>query len=226
MAPMAIDFLNKGLYTVAEASRLIGVDPQWSWRVLRGREQKKNPVFTADFRPTSREDGFVSFLDMVELLFIHRFRKHGVSMQTIRRAAANARTLFKNEEHPFCVKRFVTDGAAVLADFDDNADSPLLDMKTMQQAFKRVVRPFLKDFDYGADGTLLKWYPAGRRAPIVIDPRVNFGRAFIREKGVPVEVIARARAAGDDVKTIADWFNLRPAEVRSALGFDEQRLAA
>src|SRR5439155_5897776 len=97
---MTINFLNKGLYTVPEASRLIGVKPQWSWRVVRGREQSKSPVFIADFKPTGRNNGFVSFLDMVELLFIHRFRQHGVSMQTIRAAAQNARLRFKNETHP------------------------------------------------------------------------------------------------------------------------------
>ena len=81
-ALVTINFLNKGLYTVPEASRLIGVSPQWSWRVVRGREQRSNPVFTADFQPRGRADGFVSFLDMVELLFIDRFRKHGVSIPT------------------------------------------------------------------------------------------------------------------------------------------------
>ena len=60
----------------------------------------------------------------------------------------------------------------------------------------------------------------------MIDPRVNFGRPHVRGSGTPVEVIVRARRAGDDDRTIAEWFDLRPAQVRKAAAFAEQRLAA
>jgi len=203
---VAVNFLNEGLYTVPEACRLIGVDLQSS------------PIFSL----TGRSDGFVSFLDLVELLFIHRCRKHGVSMQTIRRAAANARPLVQERDTPVLCEALRDRWCFGAGALRDEADAPLVDMRTMQQALKQVVRPFLKDFDCAHDGrSLSKWRPAGRRNPVVVGPRLNFGRPYLAGSGVPVDVIVRARAAGTMRRSSRSGSTSGPSQVRNAIGFAE-----
>lgn len=55
------------------------------------------------------EQSVLTFLELVELLFIRMFRDHGVSWSTIRRASERAAEQF-GTPCPFAVRRFDTDG--------------------------------------------------------------------------------------------------------------------
>lgn len=66
------------------------------------------PVFGRDYTGDDGESA-ISFLDLIELAFIRDFRDAGLSMQVIRKAAQLAEGEWR-ENHPFCIKKFETDG--------------------------------------------------------------------------------------------------------------------
>ena len=54
---------------------------------------------------------------------------------------------------------------------------------------------------------------------IRIDPKVQGGKPVIRGTRVPVEVLVRAIAAGDEVAEAAAAYRVSEAQVRAALGY-------
>jgi hypothetical protein len=100
-----MNLINVGLYTFQEASRLTKASPQELRRWLNGYAHKASgsdqrvksaPLWKTELAEAEVEG--ISFHDLLEVRFVQVFRKHGVSLQTIRIASEQARELFK---HPY-----------------------------------------------------------------------------------------------------------------------------
>jgi uncharacterized protein (DUF433 family) len=168
----------------------------------------------------------LGFLDLVELLFIKAFREHGISLPIIRRAAREAARRWKTG-HPFCVKRFQTDGHTIFAALaPEEGEEQLIDLPRSQMAFTSVLNPYLTQIEYDqvlGDATM--WWPLGRRKHVVVDPRRSFGRPIIVPGGIPTDVIAAAVREDQPEQDVARWYEVPIAAVRAAVGF-ERSLAA
>jgi uncharacterized protein (DUF433 family) len=57
---------------------------------------------------------------------------------------------------------------------------------------------------------------AGRERPIVIDPRIAFGRPVVVRAGVSPSAIAERIDAGETVEAIAADYDLGPSEIEEA----------
>src|SRR5258708_2414654 len=107
-----------GLYSISGVARLAQMKPSsvrrwalgYSYRTRSGDKRHAEPIFGHTFA----DEIALSFLDLVEILFVKAFRDYGVSMKTIRAAAATGVELF-GTDHPFAVKRLETDGRSVFA---------------------------------------------------------------------------------------------------------------
>jgi uncharacterized protein (DUF433 family) len=187
-------------------------------------EKRQAPLFSAD---ASDGDGILnlSFLDLIELRFVRDFLDEGVTLHVIRRAARAAEELF-DSAHPFAVKRFVTDGKSIFAQASkDEGDDRMIDLLKKQHVFSHIVTRFIRQLKYGADQGVEQWYPMGPERPILVDPRRSFGAPIILS-GVPTSTIARIHAAGSTVQKIADWYGVPEPQVRAAVKFERQLLAA
>src|SRR3954469_16888998 len=99
-------FVGVGLYTFPEAARIIGIAPaklrRWVSQYRRkepGAEYLSKPVISRYFQESER---VLTFLELVELLFVKLFREEGVSMPVIRKAAEEAARQF-DTPYPFAV---------------------------------------------------------------------------------------------------------------------------
>ncbi len=182
-------YLGVGLYSIPEAARIIGVDSstlrRWVneyYYMSRGQRYKHQPVIRRRFsvRPV------LSFLELVELLFVRLFRQEGVPMETIRRASERASQLFETD-YPFAVKRFDTDGARIFATLSEDkaVEDQIQDLAKGQFAFEAVVKPFFRKLEYQDSLTALTIWPRDKQGRIVIDPERNFGKPVDAETGVP-----------------------------------------
>jgi uncharacterized protein (DUF433 family) len=165
----------------------------------------------------------LSFLDLIEACFVKVFLDHGVSLHTIRLVAEEAERMFKTT-HPFCVKRFETDGRTILARLrDEHADGGerLLDLKRKHFVFPAVFTPLVKTLDYDTSGDAVRWWPRGRGTPIVLDPKRAFGAAIVDRSCVPTRALFDAHTAGEAPENIAKWFRVELAEVRAAIAFEK-----
>jgi uncharacterized protein (DUF433 family) len=222
--------LGAGIYPAGEAARLAQLEPQrlrrwvagYTFRGRAGERRSSSPVFKNE----ARHDGqhlVLSFLDLIEACFVKVFLDHGVSLHTIRLVAEDAVALFKTT-HPFCVKRFETDGETILARLrDERAEGGerLLDLKRRHFVFPAVFNPLLKTLDYDTSGDAVRWWPRGKETPVVLDPKRAFGAAIVERSCVPTRALFDAHVAGETPDSIAKWFRVDLDEVRAAISFEK-----
>jgi uncharacterized protein (DUF433 family) len=220
---------GRGIYLPAQAARLAQLDDDRVRRWVRGYDFKgrggekrhSDPLFQ---RQHQGERLALTFLDLVEVLFVKAFLDHGVSIQTVRLVQREAADEF-GVQHPFCVKRFETDGETiVLRHRDDAGIERMMDRKRKQWLFVKVFNPLLKTLEYaGVEKEATRWWPMGKETPIVLDPARSFGQAIVSKANVPTATIYAARRARESEEQIADWYELTLEEVRAAIAFEESR---
>jgi uncharacterized protein (DUF433 family) len=219
-----------GVYTIPQAARLAGVPVNSIRRWMYGYKyqyrgehvQQPAIVATSDHL---RALGVLTFRDLIEIQFVHAFHREGVSWNTIRTAAVQAAQI-TGGDHPFASQAFVTDGRTIFAEIaQSTGNKELLDLRNNQMAFRRVMlRSLVAKLDVGKRGAERLW-PLGKRGPIVIDPRRQFGQPISNDEGVPTEVLAHAYSAMHSFDAVGRWYNVKRVAVRAAVKF-EKSLAA
>jgi uncharacterized protein (DUF433 family) len=222
-----------GLYSFPEAARIIGVKPEklrrWAGgyhRPAPANEYLRKPVIARYF-----ENGqhILTFLELVELLFVKLFRAEGVPMPVIRKAAEQAGERF-GTLYPFAVKRFDTDGRRIFATLQEEARGVRVveELGKGQLVFDTVVRPFFRKIEYRGDGDALRYWPRDRDGRIVLDPERAFGKPIDAETGVPTKSLYDAVLAGGGQRpeVVAEWFGVPLDAVQAAVAYEQSLLAA
>lgn len=235
-------YSGTGIYSIQEASRLIGVPGRDIRRWLFGYHYRKTagdaesrvdmaPLWATELAGEDYDEDVIGFRDLLELRFIHEFTQHGVSMQVVRRCLKNAADMY-GVSHPMTLPKFRTDGRTIYAEalHEQAKDNSLVDLKSRQSVFKDIIRPSLyTGIVYDESGKQAsKWYPAGQkysRSPIVMDPARQFGTPIIEMTGTPTSVLYAsylAEGADANAKAITARVYEVPAKaVDGAVRFEE-----
>ena len=191
----------------------------------KGERRRSAPVtYLAGTSTGSDREETLDFEQLLTLLLVRAFQEKGLSLQTIKRAAARAHEFYQ-VDNPFVSKRFRSDGNRVFIDFEaPGKERALVDVLSDQHSFHRIVDPFLfKDIVF-VDGRPDEWWPLSASRAVVLTPRRQFGAPAIARTGIRTDVIAQAVAAeGGDrhgIATVAAWFDLRPDQVNDAVFFE------
>jgi uncharacterized protein (DUF433 family) len=229
-APIDIEsLLGRGLYSLRDAARFIGAPPAQVRRWMRGYQSQdkhkvkrpQRPVIDSEFAGSEIEA--ISFRDLLELRFVQAFRKHNVSLQTIRKTADAAREMFQSS-HPFTCRRFLTDGKGIFASvIEDSGEESLVDPLRHQNVFAKIIGPSLYagiEFE-GRNGRALRWFPTRSQA-VVLDPQVRFGVPVVTNTGIPTVAIADAVRVEQSEARVARLFEVSLAAVRAAVRFEHQ----
>ncbi|HEY8900755.1 MAG TPA: DUF433 domain-containing protein [Chthoniobacterales bacterium] len=230
VATRSPEIVGKGIYTVPDASRLSRVSQRRIryWLKDLPSEQSKESHGSRLWQgelPPMDDKLALGFLDLQEVRFIDAFLKTGVSWNLMRAAHAIARHRY-GIEHPFCTRKFVSDGHHIIEQTGREPDGiSYEEVLHGQQVFPQVVQPFLRDLEFSSDDQLLRWWPLGTDRSVVLDPRRQFGQPIIARAGVATEILQAAVKAGQTIEEIADWYELDSDAVRDAVEF-EMKLAA
>lgn len=220
-------FRTKPAYTIPQAAKLAGVSSITVKRWLYGYERpdaRMRPVFGDKKR--AREVKFqISFLELMEIVVVGRFRHRTVKLERLRRAHKYARDEF-HVDYPFAYFKLKTDGAHVLRAFEERErGTSLLSLdQGGQWTLPGDVVKTLEDFDFEEEFAM-RWFPVGRTVPIVIDPRYGSGRPTITDRRVTVEEIHRHWKAGQTIDFIAEDFKLEKSLVETTLQYAENYAA-
>jgi uncharacterized protein (DUF433 family) len=146
-------------------------------------------------------------------------------------ALRRARPRAFRDRHPFSSLPFRTDGRTIFAEIINQAGEPqLLDLAQSQFAFARIIGPSLyAGVEFSNRDMPVRWWPLGRKTPVVIDPARSFGQPIVSTAGIPTAVLADAVAAEGSVESVARLFRLPAQSVRAAPRFEHEladRLAA
>jgi len=230
MTESKITYLNTGIYTVAEASRITGVSKERIRRWLCGYHselrQKDYPPLWKSQLPSIKDKVALGFLDLIEVRFVDAFLNAGVSWAIIHRVREKAQQLHPETNHPFCTKQFVTDGRQIFRNLhDETGEDCLEEIATDQRVFAEITRLFLKELEFRDGTTLERWWPLGKERHIVVDPRKNFGQPTVVTEGIPTQNLARSyKANGSSLDEVARWYEISSESVREAVEY-EQSLA-
>ena len=216
--------LERPLYGIAEAAGLLGLrsDRTRAWLDGYGRNGVRYaPVIREE--PTGAD--IVTWGEFVELGYLREYRRSGVPLQRLRPVIDELRRAF-DTPYPLATARpFVLDRELVL-EVQERNDLPsaiAIVIRSGQQVMladvaSRFVRKAVFDPVGARDVTQL--YPAGPASPVLIDPRVRFGRPNVC--GVATERLWELFDAGESVEQIASGYDLAGEDVRAAIAYEEQ----
>lgn len=228
------ELIGVGLYTPAEAGKLLRIPTQKITRWLKGHsigDKHYEPLWPSQVN-LGDDQIFLGFLDLMEVRVAAAFIKNGVPPVRIRSAIELAQEVIA-KSHPLSTNRFLTAGREVFLHVIETGEDgvereKLLNLFKRQFEFKVILDPILKAVDFGDDGYPNRWWPAGRRANIVVDPKRAFGAPIDADTSVPTKVLA---AAGINMGTgpAAKAYEVSESAVKRAMEFEqtlEHKLAA
>ncbi len=230
-------YTGTGVYSLPEASRLIGVQSREIRRWLYGYSYKRTvngepvrkfsaPLWTPQTSIKDPDEQVIGFHDLLEIRFVREFVRHGVPLAVVRRCLGVARDMYQ-VDYPFTTLQFKTDGRTIFGEAikASQDDGSLTDLRTRQLVFKEIISPSLYDgIEY--DGRQArKWYPLGAKKKIVLDPGRQFGSPIVEETGTPTSVLfASFLAEGRDetaMQRTASSYAISLPLVRAAVTFEQ-----
>jgi uncharacterized protein (DUF433 family) len=185
----------------------------------------RGPIIQRQYQPLDGAQE-LGFLDLIEVRFVEHFRKQGVSLQALRKAAETAREEWK-EKHPFATSstKYLTDRIEIFSKTArDVNDSVLFNLVTKQYEMYVVLETGLAkgvEFD-PASGLAREWRPKPAEFPsVALSPLVAYGQPAIMPLGVPTLAIYNAwRAENGSYAAISDWFEIDQKLVKEAVEFE------
>jgi hypothetical protein len=194
--------LGTGIYTPSEAAALLKSPAaevrRWAFGYARrrGGETVEHPPLIRTELPVIGGAAALTFLELVELMFIKGFRRAGVSWANIRQAASLAARIF-GSEHPFAMREFFADPTGVYATLrESHGGESLVKLAGQgQHVFSEIVRPYLGQLEFSPLDVPTRWWRMGKEGRVVVDPAVSFGEPMVAEAGIPARVLADALRA-------------------------------
>jgi uncharacterized protein (DUF433 family) len=213
-------------YSLTEAARYLRlpVATLRSWALGR---QYPTAQGRADFRPlikpASRKPPWLSFSNLIEAHVLRSLRTdHGISVKELRSALSYAERSLGIDRLLLRPELLADAGRLFLDRYGE-----LIDLTASGQlAMRRLFDEHLQRIEWDSSRFPIRLYPflsasapsAGR--PILIDPRIAFGRPVVASRGITTSTIAERVDAGETVKDIAADYDLAQSEIEQAVVYE------
>jgi uncharacterized protein (DUF433 family) len=177
------------MYSFSEAARLAGVSISTVRNWLFGYTVEEREVAPLLKAPT--DTTCCSFLNLIEIMVAARFRKaEGTSFQTVKRTYENAKKLY-SLEYPFAHYnlRLKAIGGHIVHMIKERGSLQAIDTPE-QYTIPNLVIEMTEQLEYELE-LAAKWYPVGKKIPIVVDPYISSGVPTIEGRGITVANIEK-----------------------------------
>jgi hypothetical protein len=220
------NLVGLGLYTPAEAGRLLHVSPAKICRWLRGHHANGRNYSRLWKPQIDLNDGhiYLGFRDLMEARIADKFINYGISAQRVRSAILLAREII-GQERPLSTDRFRTDGRDIFfrvfeKDEEGEERERLLNLFRRQYEFRQIIEPLLRSVDFDTTGEPTHWWPAGKRRGVVVDPLRSFGQPIEVSSSVPTAILAAAGRL-EGLSAAARGFDVSTKAIRNAMQFED-----
>jgi uncharacterized protein (DUF433 family) len=186
------------------------------------------------FKPVIRLDGndrgALSFLNFVEAHVLAAIRRqYHVPLPKVRQALLYVSRKL-NTDRPLARADFQTDGVDL---FLDKLGSLINVTREGQTEMADVIRDHLKRIERNTQGVPVRLFLFTRKdeikdqpSPVVVDPRIAFGRPVLAGRSVPTAVLADRFKAGDTLQELAEDYDTSSQSIEEALRCELNRKAA
>lgn len=208
--PVTVSYLGRGIYDIAEVSRLI--------RKTRGRvEGWTRPRSGSPPLLTGELAGLFSFWDLISLRVIGELIDRGVPRDAIATGAEHlARRL--DTDRPFAHKKLATVGAGFFADITDGWEDAGLGG---QLAFQSTIEPLLEPITFNEASMAMIWRPG---SCVWINPEVQAGAPCVDGTRIPTAQIAGLLdidgLVGGSVDMVCDDYKITVEQMQAALDYE------
>jgi uncharacterized protein (DUF433 family) len=211
------DLASQPLYTIAEAARYAAISAPsvTRWRAGYSYATRRGVGHSAPVTG-GRPAGLLTFDELLEVAVVAAARHANVPMSAIRAAVETAKGLYR-VDRPLALLKFKHAGREIFVHELESGD--YVNLSRRGQVAWEHIRDVLEDLDY-EDDRAARWWPRGRGEPIVIDPRISFGRPYIIRKGISTDAVRSRWLAKEPLFSIAEDFDLTEAEAEAALRFE------
>jgi uncharacterized protein (DUF433 family) len=219
---MSVMVLDRELYTVSEAARLLRMPASTLRWWLDGRPAEGYPPV---IRPEPTGSNAVTWGEYVEAGYLREYRQRKVSLQHLRPVIDRLREVF-GVPYPLAhFKPFVGPGPRLVLEIEQelglSADLRMVvDAGSGQLLLTKPAESFLERVEFATHGD--QWaqriYPAGKSSKVIIDPDFAFGAPTV--EGIRTEVLAELVEAGEPIEDIASDFSIDVALVKQALVYE------
>lgn len=211
------------LCSYREAARALRVPPSTLWWWLDGRVREGyEPVL----RDAATGSDVVTWGEFVEAAYLREYRRRSVPLRRLRAFIAALRDEL-GLPHPLATRRpFIAAGYGLVLELEERANQagglrPIVaDPTDGQLVLSYPAEAFLDKVEFAETGdmTALRWFPVGKRSPVVVDPELSGGAPTVR--GIRTEALAELAADGLSVSVLADDYGLPETELRQALAYE------
>lgn len=217
--------LEYGVYSYAEAARLLGITPQrlarWADGYFYARREGQGysaPVLRAG----DHRKGVLTFPELIELFFVRAFVALGVPLPHIRKTAdALTREV---GELPFSRKRLLVEGRRLLVREVDG----VLKRPDIGQLVADFAEQFAQQIEFDGD-LATRYYPLGYNQQVYLDRRIRGGEPVVavEDRAIPTRLIFALWQREKNPESVADYFEIPMSAVSAAIRYEsEWRLSA
>lgn len=225
--------LSTPAYPFAEAAHYLNIPLSTlrAWCLGQGyRAGGKTRRFQPLLRLDADDRRALSFLNLVEAHVLAAIRRqHHVPLPKVRQALAYVSRKL-NTHRPLAEADFQTDGVDL---FLEKLGSLINVTREGQTEMADVIRDHLKRIERDTQGIPVRLFLFTRKddsrdqpSPVVVDPRVAFGRPVLAGRSVPTAVLADRFKAGDSLTQLAEDYDTSPQSIEEALRCELERKAA
>ena len=215
-----ITVLEREMYTVAEAARLLRVPPSTLTWWLEGRD-KYLPVI----RPERTGSKNVTWGEFVEAGYLHEYRQKSVPLGEVRQFVERLRDKFQVPYPLAHYKPFVGEGRRLVLEIEDDSGLPtafrlVVAIASGELLLTAPAESFLERVEFSSDDAqwAQRWRPAGKTSPVVIDPEKSFGAPTV--SGIRTDTLVELVAAGEPHEIVAADFGIDASEVKAAVAYE------
>ncbi|MCY3808185.1 MAG: DUF433 domain-containing protein [Gemmatimonadetes bacterium] len=218
------DIRDAPAYSFPEASRHLGV-PQATlrcWVLGRAHQGEPGPTVSEPLiRAPSGSRTRISFNNVVEAHVLRALRTgRGVRMAAVRDALTYA-------ENSLGIRRLLLRDELSTSGQDlvlEQLGSLIGLSRSGQMAMRKLLAAYLERVERDYDTLPFRLYPfraawSGNK-PIVIDPRISFGRPTVAGSGVSTGALVDRIDAGETVETLARDYGLEIAQIEDAILYE------
>ncbi len=209
-------FSHQGIYSLPEAARLLRVSTSklTNWANGYTYQRKYDRGEKAAVLQTDRNyPRVLNFRELFELMAVREFRKLGVQLEDLRRAAQRlAATL--GTEYPFASEKMFLNGRQLVAEQGEGLISLSTGQLVMQDI--ELLKPELEF----RDGLVARWHPGTGEGSVVLDPEIKFGDPILEERGIPTRTLFRLYQVEQDLEKVADYYQISVEELTHVIRFE------
>lgn len=226
---MTVAILDREVYVLSEAARLLQMPPQTLFWWLDGGDRRGKtyrPVIRVE--PTGSRT--LTWAEFVEARYLRAYRRqHDVPLPELRVLIDELRQSF-GVPYPLAHFKPLVVGREAVLKLQESAHLPPEWWLFVKAGGQILATPASEDFlehvefnDDPEDGWVRRIYPRGlprhdESSAVVFDPAVSFGSPSLR--GIRTAVLAELIDAGEPVEDVAESYGLTEQEVRAAVSYE------